>query len=175
VLVKKIHKENELVSEQVLEYLGYKFLLKSNKKKTVEIGIAKSKIKKMKSRVICALKQYCLDADFDLLVDRMKFLTGNYAISSNRKGLKAGIYYNYPLIAYQKLGKKDLKDLDVFLMRSVFSAKGSLGKRLHPLLTVSKRNKILRLKFTLGFKNRKVCKLSAERIISIGRAWKHVA
>jgi hypothetical protein len=174
VLIKKINKTNEKIKEQFIEYLGYKFLLQNNKKRTVDIGIAKSKINKMKSRVICSLKKYCLDSDFDLLIDRIKFLTGNYSISSNRKGLKAGIYYNYPLIANEKLGQKDLKNLDLFLMRSVLSKGGSLGKNLSPLLSVSQRNKILRLKFSFGFQNRKVCKISAERIILIRKAWKHV-
>lgn len=174
VLTKKINKTNEEVKAQFIEFLGYKFLLQNNKKRTVDIGIAKSKINKMKSRIICSLKRYCLDSDFDLLIDRVKFLTGNYSISSNRKGLKAGIYYNYPLIANEKLGQKDLKNLDLFLMRSVLSKGGSLGKNLSPLLSVSKKNKILRLKFSLGFQNRKVCKISAERIISIRKAWKHV-
>jgi len=174
VITKEISKKNDDVSEQTIEYLGYKFILQSDKKKVVNIGIAESKIKKMKSRVICSLKQYCLDSDFDLLIDRIKFLTGNYSISSIRKGLKAGIYYNYPLISNQKLGEKDLKGLDVFLIKSVLSKTGSLGNKLSPILSVSKRKKLLRLKFSLGFKNRKVCKISAERIVAIRKAWKHV-
>jgi len=175
VITKKTLNKKETPIVQELEYLGYKFSLQNDKKKkVVEIGIADNKIKKMKSRVICALKQYCIDNDFDLLIDRIKFLTGNYSISSYRKGLKAGIYYNYPFINNQKLGEEDLNNLDMFLIRSVLSKGGSLGKRLSPLLTTSKKNKILRLKFSLGFKNRKVCKLSAERIISIRKAWQHV-
>mgnify|MGYP003635990024 CR=1 FL=1 len=174
-LKKEVTKKSDTVNVQSIEYLGYKFSTVSNKKKSVDVGIAGNKLNKIKSRVICSLKQYCIDGDFGLLKDRVRFLTGNYSISSKRRGLKAGIYYNYPLIDNNGLGKKDLKGLDVFLTKNILSKNGSLGSKLSPMLTVAKRKELLRLNFSFGFTNRKFCKFSAERIVLIRKAWKHVA
>ena len=160
--------------EQTLEYLGYKFVIKSDKNKQVNIGIAESKLKKIKSRVICSLKRFCIDGDYDLLFERIKFLTGNYTINSNRKGLKSGIFYNYPLIEKHQLGEEDLRQLDIFLARSVLSKSGSLGSKLTGILSNSQRKKLIRLKFETGFKNKKTFKFTPEKIILIRKAWKHV-
>ena len=131
-------------------------------------------MKKIKSRVICSLKRFCIDGDYDLLFERIKFLTGNYTINSNRKGLKSGIFYNYPLIEKHQLGEEDLRQLDIFLARSVLSKSGSLGSKLTGILSNSQRKKLIRLKFETGFKNKKTFKFTPEKIILIRKAWKHV-
>ena len=67
-------------------YLGYEFdFLCANKDKPtkLQVGIAAKKIKKIKTRIMLALFEYCKTKDFLLLKSRLTFLASNYNIGKD--------------------------------------------------------------------------------------------
>src|SRR5690606_20203750 len=88
------------------EFLGYQFTaeqrVKRDRARKIWVSIADKKVRLMKTRVYLSLKSFIKDGDGDMLVDRLRVLTGNYRV--NRRGVNAihrsryiysGIYYNY--------------------------------------------------------------------------------
>ena len=138
-----------------IEYLGYRFYLKSDEKKREEmlqISIANKKVKKIKSRIIKSYVDFINTGDFELLKKRIKFLTGNYGISKSNDGsiLKAGIFFNYSHINNLEI----LKNLNVFHKKIIYSKKGSIGKKLKTKLTNNQRDLLKKYCFISGFKNK---------------------
>ncbi len=137
-----------------IEYLGYKFSLNNQKKaeKTVHISIADKKVKKIKTRIVYSFLDYIKNKEFDLLLKRISFLTGNYGIKASADGsiLKAGIFYNYTHINEYEI----LNELNFFLRKIVYSKSKGLGVKLSPLLNNDQRNILKRFCFRSGFKNK---------------------
>lgn len=153
-----------------LEYLGYKFYKTSSQpKSSIIVSIADSKVKKIKSRIIMALVDYCKNMNFDLLVKRMKFLTGNYSIRKNNNGddLKAGIYYNYSEINDQEI----LNELTEFLCKSVYYKVSSLGRKLKDKLTGNQKKIICRNSFKYGFEKKIYNSFTFDEMKLIIRCW----
>ncbi|MNN38886.1 reverse transcriptase [compost metagenome] len=102
------------VSEEPLhfEYLGYHFFISNPTKKqagkakdgdlfrTVTVDIAKSKIKKIKTRISRAFISFLKTGDWELLLDRISYLTNNFSVYNAKAGGKkvAGIHHSYPLV-----------------------------------------------------------------------------
>ncbi|MCV5539895.1 hypothetical protein OFN30_31645, partial [Escherichia coli] len=87
--------------------------------------ISEEKIKKIKRRIALAVKDYSNNSDAELLKKRIKYLTGNILVNSNSNktdALYSGIYYNYQHIT----DKTQLKELDIFKNRMLFSSKGEV-------------------------------------------------
>jgi hypothetical protein len=146
-----------ITSTMPLEYLGYSFTKEIKKKKNelvseLVISIAKKKVNKIKTRIIKALCDYTKTKDFVLLENRIKFLTGNYCIKKGIEGkeLRAGIHYNYFQINHLIV----LRELNIFLYKSINCRKGSLGVRLSKILSKSQRMKLTGYSFNHGFSNK---------------------
>ncbi|MFN9528815.1 MAG: antiviral reverse transcriptase Drt3a [Pseudomonadaceae bacterium] len=161
-----------------LDYLGYIFNFSDipkghgNKKpKLLTASLAKRKIDKIKTRIIMALLDFSKTCDFQLLKDRMYFLTGNceFRIKGDFS-IRSGIHYNYPLI---NADDPALSDLTLFLRKSVHSKKGSLGNTLNGKISNSQRSELGRLCFRSGFKNKITYAISEERLSSIKECWKN--
>lgn len=89
------------------DYLGYRFTVSEpikfdkNKKdgdhfRDLCVDISESKIKKIKTRIARSFLDFSVNGDFELLRDRVKFLTTNFRIkkSGADKYRMAGIYYS---------------------------------------------------------------------------------
>ncbi len=96
-----------------LTYLGYKFVKEqynNNQKNYLKIELSEKKTRRIEERIRKAIDAYNLNSKYDeksarrLLIDRLKFLTGNYHLKNNKKNIKAGIYYSNTLLT---LGKKN--------------------------------------------------------------------
>lgn len=137
-----------------IEYLGYKFSLDNNnrKEKALQISIAHKKVKKIKTRIVYSFLDYIDNKDFNLLLKRIQFLTGNYGIKKSSDGsiLKAGIFFNYTHINQFEI----LDDLNLFLRKIIYSRGKGFGSRLYPLLDNNQRNILKRYCFKSGFKNK---------------------
>jgi hypothetical protein len=109
--------------------------------------------------------------DFALLKKRIMFLTGNHFIEKygSRSGLKAGIYYNYPLIN----DKNCIKHLDEFLRKIAFSKNNSFGIRIGRHLTVAQRRVIASHSFLFGFENRVIHGFTGKMIREIKHCWSY--
>ena len=88
------------------EYLGYRFGAEQTKEKRdsriVRVSLSERKVTRLKSRIVLAIKNHANDADWELLYDRMRFLTSNHRLLRGRVTaakdspyIRAGLYYNY--------------------------------------------------------------------------------
>jgi Reverse transcriptase (RNA-dependent DNA polymerase) len=176
----KIHPSTELFS---FDYLGYLFNVyepvrdKSFKRPTdqsrlVSIDIANSKIKKIKTRIVRSFLQFQKNSDWNLLLDRIKFLTQNFSVYNNKAGSKklAGIYHSYPQVTFNAKG---LKDLDGFMIKAVLSKTGKLFANTGSMLNGSQKRKLLGQSFRGGHESKNFVHFSALRISQIQECWKN--
>jgi len=162
---------------QSITYLGYEFgyvSLNVNRASKLQVGIASKKIKKIKTRIMLALFEYCKDHDYDILKMRLKFIASNYRIGqeSSAGNLYAGIHYNHSLIDEARLD--DLRLIDGFVRSAIFSKNGSLGKKLHPLLSMAQRRELCGLSLFHGHQKKVVRTFEPSEFYKIKSVWNYV-
>ncbi|EKG41337.1 hypothetical protein Pav013_2686 [Pseudomonas syringae pv. avellanae str. ISPaVe013] len=158
-------------------YLGYEFdFTSANKDKPtkMQVGIASKKIKKIKTRIMLALFDFCQTKNYSLLKSRLTFIASNYNIGkdSSRGNLYAGVHFNHLLI--DETRHTDLIGIDKFLCNAICSRKGSLGKKLHPLLSNTERRELMKISLMQGFQKKIVRVFTPEKLLEIKRVWAHV-
>lgn len=161
---------NHITKAKPLEYLGYKFVKKSQRKNTnLTVSIAEKKVNKIKTRIIKALLDYIKSGDFDLLRKRIQFLTGNYSIRKRNDGtdLRAGIFYNYSEIT----NKEALYDLNQFLNKAIYSKNGAFGKKISSKLSREQKKKLSSHSFIHGFENRVFNSYNYDEMKALVKSW----
>lgn len=161
---------NHITEIQPLEYLGYKFTKKSQRKDSnLTVSIAEKKVNKIKTRIIKALLDYIKSGDFELLRKRIQFLTGNYSIRKRNDGtdLRAGIFYNYSEIT----NKKVLYDLNQFLNRAIYCKNGAFGAKISSRLSQEQKKKLSSHSFFHGFENRVFNSYTYDEMKAIVKCW----
>lgn len=167
------------------EYLGYEYAVNdysaSPHAREVAVSIARKKINRLKSRIILSLKQHKRKPDFHLLVERIKFLSGNYVVQ--RKGVnsvkssvevKSGIFYNYKLCGkYTSSGQKqhdcnELKGIDGFFY-ALIKPHTDLGS----LLSNVERKTLSEISFAKGYELKFHEKFNGEKLLKIKGAWRN--
>lgn len=174
-----IHSDDKGIVANEFNYLGYCFCVRNGKvkgseKRDVKVTISKKKILKLKRKIVLSLKDYCNTSNFTLLEKRIKFLTSNVILEKAKKvsdeessPLYSGVYYNYLHIrSYEQL-----KVLDLFKNKMLFSCRGSLGNQL-----ITKGDKELlktlrKYSFLSGFNNRRKVSFTFKEINDIRRCW----
>ena len=165
--------------EHEFDYLGFCFIvshiIKNGRRghyRCVKLDISRSKIKKTKTRIVRALRQYIQDKKFVDLHDRFKVLTCNYKFYDRRKNRVrlAGLYHNYGLI---DLPSSALKELDLFIRHILLSKSGELSESLAESLSKAEREELLRLLFTKGFKRKTYFNFSPSRLAHLVKCWKY--
>lgn len=174
-----IHNDDKGIMANEFNYLGYCFCVrngrvKSSEKREVKVTISKKKILKLKRKIVLSLKDYCNTNNFPLLEKRIKFLTSNVILEKAKKisdeessPLYSGVYYNYLHIR----SHDQLKILDLFKNKMLFSCRGSLGNQL-----INKGDKELlrtlrKYSFLSGYKNRRKVSFTFKEINDIRRCW----
>ncbi len=161
-----------IIKTKPLEFLGYKFYLEKEtvKKTRLTVSISTDKVKKIKSRIILAFTSYLSNRNEALLINRIKFLTGNYTIKSNFDGndLKAGIYFNYSHVNEITV----FQELNLFYYKTLNSKRYSLGKRLSIILSPTLKYNLSRHSFKHGFKNKVFHKFNATTMKQISSCWR---
>lgn len=164
------------------DYLGYEFLVKNPTKqqagkvkdadllRVVHVDVAQKKIKKIKTRIVRSFLSYSKTGDWELLRDRLTFLTHNFSVYNPKAGGKkiAGIFYSYPLVAK---GADGLRELDRFLRCAVLAKKGRSFPAVNAKLTGKQRRQLLANSFERGHSNRSFVHFSATRIAQIQSCW----
>ncbi|MBU2048540.1 MAG: RNA-directed DNA polymerase [Gammaproteobacteria bacterium] len=162
------------------EYLGYSISainpIKSGQDKVrreIEIDMAQDKVKKIKSRIMRSLIDFCKNKDFQLLSQRLRFLTGNYKVreKNGKFSRVAGIFYNYPLITIES--SLALPDLDKFLRSCILSKNGRVFSKSSSLLDKKKQNELLSNSFKKGFSSRSIRHFSPRLLSKIQECWKY--
>ena len=164
------HKEPSTYQPVCFDYLGYS-VTKEVKNKEPTVTISRSKINKIKTRIVASFLSYARNKDVDLLIARIQFLTSNYYLHEHRSitPIKAGIFYNYP---FAKDCLVDLNALDTFLRRQIFAKNGIPAKHAQPLGHAEK-DRLKRFSFVKGYVNRIECDFSDAKIKKIAECWKH--
>lgn len=163
------------------EFLGYQFTvyepLKSNDRspfRVVNLDIAESKVKKIKTRMTRALISYCNNRNFGLLEARFKHLTSNFSVldaDRERKRL-AGIFYNYHRIDIES--SKAIKQLDSYLKKTALSGHGTVFDDFFCKTTVAQRRRLLKFSFERGFREKTFIHFSQENLKLLQECWAYV-
>jgi len=160
------------------EYLGYKFSVcdpgAKDTFRSVILDIADSKIKKIKTRVTLAVAQYKSAADFQILEQRIKFLTGNFSIPDDDRVKKklAGIFYNYHLMDSDQ-ADNGLNKLDRFLRTAILSSSGTIFSKFQLYSSVAERKILLGNSFEDGFNTRSFMHFSPASLNLVQGCWKY--
>lgn len=108
--------ENPLPRQENLIFLGYKYIIKQNQ--DLKIELSDEKIIRYKNRIKLSINGYNHDSKFDeklarkLLLDRLKFLTGNFNLNHSKKSIKAGIFYSNQMLSLNHSANNSLDALN---------------------------------------------------------------
>lgn len=167
----------------ICNYLGYKITVTEPVKirdlkpkshhRAVRVGIADSKIKKIKFRILRSLTAFLKDGDFDLLTHRIKYLTSNFSVRDiNRdKNKRAGIYYSYPQIT--EAPDNGLDELDDFLRRAILNGHGRPFSRISAALSSKQKRTLLAHNFRKGHTQRFFVYFHPQLIKNIQMCWEN--
>lgn len=165
-----------------VEFLGYRFIVyepKSDKKiknyfRDVQIDISGDKVKKIKTRMICAFKDFNDTKDFSLLVNRLRFLTSNFSVLDAERERKrlSGIFHNYHMTHAER--SKSLVELDLFIKKAVLSSTGKVFSDLYESLTQVQKYRLLKFSFKRGFQKCHYVYFKADKLKEIQECWKYV-
>lgn len=166
--------------EAWFDYLGYKFRIKPfeiDGRRKILVGLSDDKIRKYKTRIVHSLldrsiRSKCNTSAKSILINRIKYLTGNYKLFSkgSREGdLKGGVYYSNKLVTdpgtfmeiSQFLRKGLSCDVDNFFGRSIKN------------IPNKEKDFIKGFCFREGFVNRTEYEFSKETVVEIKKCWKH--
>lgn len=157
---------SELKTGKTFDFLGYKF----GWSKKAFVNIADVKVKKIKTRMVIAFKQFLKDKDEYLIVMRMKYLTCVSSIESPAlKDIRIGTPSNYIAVN----DDKSLKELDTFYRGLVACRKGRFGTELQTLFhsNPTSEKKLKAINFTNSFSNRRRVSFSASELNKINKCW----
>lgn len=166
-----IYKGDNIKDAKPLEYLGYKFTTTTVKNtKDLKVSIADKKVKKIKTRITLALLSYMKDKNFNLLENRIKFLTGNYSVKRSIDGddLKAGIYYNYSHLTDFEI----FDTLNEYYRKALFSKSGKFGSKLSQQLDATQKDRLSKYSFKHGYFKKLYNSFTAEQMNDIKDCWR---
>lgn len=169
---KTIHAiETNGTEKDEFDYLGYKFEVPLNYKKSkdLSIRISKSKIKSIKTRIVRSLIDYNKNKDEKLFLDRLKFLSGScpvYTRTRKSGGLRNGLCYSYQYIS----NFKDIESLDLFKSKCLTCKKGSFYNLHTRHLPRTAMEKACSISFVKSFHNKRYYGFSLQRLSKIKEA-----
>jgi hypothetical protein len=171
------------------DFLGYRFTAEQriyrDRPRKLWVSIASKKTKLMKTRVYLSLKTFLKDGDGNMLVDRLRVLTGNYRI--NRRGINAirrsryiyaGIYYNYWRCGeyingvHRPAAPESLRDVDRFLHGHMKTGGGKFRAALSAL-PLPQRRRLDGLSFERGFEGRRMVRMPFQRFSKLKAIWRN--
>ncbi|WP_426389526.1 antiviral reverse transcriptase Drt3a [Variovorax sp. R-27] len=165
---------DERSSEKSISYLGYEIIFPSIDLEKMKISIPQSKIAKIKSRIAMSVVRFIEDKSYEKLLLRIRFLTCNFQIGGSKQIgiLYSGVYYNHRYIDSES-AQLIFSDLDDYLQKLIYSKTGSLGRKLHPLLSNSRRKELCSHSFLMGHKKPIYRKLKNKELGEATEAWAH--
>jgi len=177
ISISKNINNNSLPLNYRFDYLGYSFSIENNhskdKNRAIKIDIANNKIKKIKTKIIRAFIAFSKDQNFEILIERLLFLSTNFSIYDRNKGRKklSGIYYNYPELSENN---ESLLELDQYLRTLILSKATFKHLNISSKLSKNQKRKLLSLSFFKSHTNRSFNYFSGQRIKVLKECWKNV-
>lgn len=176
------YKDKSLNHIVEVDFLGYKFIVHEpkydknikNSFRDVQIDISSDKIRKIKTRLVCAFKDFNDSKDFHLLVNRLRFLSSNFSVLDSERERKrlAGIFHNYHMTHAER--SKSLVELDLFIKKAVLSSNGKVFSESYVSLTQVQKYRLLKFSFKRGFQNCQYVYFKADKLKEIQECWKYV-
>lgn len=160
-----------------LNFLGYQLAVEKMSRvngkitRKVDVDISSSKVMKYKRRIAKSLIAFNNDADFDLLVNRVKMLTCNHSFIDKDSGQKrfVGLRYNYALVDCVK--SKALDDMDHFFRNAIYNSHPN--NRIKPSLSLAQKKAIMGFSFRKGFEDNTFFTFTPREIMTLSRCWTH--
>ena len=151
-----------------LVYLGYAFIPKG--KRDLDVVIADKKVNMIKTRITKSFVRFAKDGDFDMLKNRIKFLTGNFTLSAPSTLLptKVGIYFNYRFVT----DRTALYELDKYFQKILHCKMGKLGSKLSLRMTNAQRVELTKYSFVFGFENHVNHFFTSAILMNVINCWK---
>lgn len=180
LMIPEIDNSQEVKS---FNFLGYDYNIYSEKNedeyRKIVIDVSQKKINKIKTRIIKSILSFSKNNNEELLIKRIKFLTGNYTVKIDRHSkrvfseedatkLKGGIYYNNKFIN-TSLG---LLNLNEYLKKLLFcSKKNSIGIAIKKI-PIKTRRFLISHCFISGHKRAIHHNFTEEDIQEIRKCWR---
>ncbi|HAT3959466.1 antiviral reverse transcriptase Drt3a [Citrobacter freundii] len=164
-------------------FLGYTYLIHNitddDGFRKITVDISTKKQKKIKTRIIQSILAYSRDHNDELLIKRIKFLSGNYSVNLNNDFqkkyseedgsiLKGGIYYNNKFINTDA----NLSTLNDFIKKLLFcKKKNSIGRAVQKI-PISTRRILISHCFVSGHFNAIFHDFTSSDIKEINKCWR---
>ena len=165
-----------------IDYLGYQIQVidcdltnisgnKRTEHRKITVDLSEEKISQFKTRISKAFYAYSKDLDFELLKDRIEFLTTNRNLVNKRtkRKIPTGIYYNYSSIDSPSKG---LDKIDSYLAALITVPSGRLGAKISGKLSKPQKTELLKVRFEHGHSSRVFKRFSPSRLRKISSIWK---
>lgn len=164
---------HKLFHDDVIEYLGY--ALYSGKDEATEIGIAAKKLNRIKTRLTLSLAAFTKDPDYQLLTERLRFLTASTRMSSAQrsKPIHVGIAHTYRSASKRRV-LQNLQSLDCFFHGLLSSKRYRLSARLRSALSPRQLGELKKFSFVGAYEANVIISRDEDLLTQITKAWKNV-
>lgn len=160
-----------------LEYLGYEFVIhetavvSKKMKRGVEVRFANKKLNRLKSRICRSFIAYCEEKDIDLLVERIKLLSGNYNLRDRitKQVRNAGLYCNYRRVT----DTSQLDEVDRFFKSLAFGNKSRISKKIRSIMPKVEQDTIAPFNFRQSFKSKTFYNFTHSEMKSLSQCWQN--
>ena len=159
--------EGNYQTDEYVEYLGYKFIRSNGQLVT---GLTDKRSLKRKIRLQTAFDQWLSkdptrktanSGDEGLLMDRIRFLSGNTSLKNSKDNVAVGIYFSNSSLDSDAQELKELDDL----LSSLIAANRS---RMSPLL----QKRLRAVSFARSFRERTFVRFKQKRLEQIVQCWR---
>ncbi|MBY5968369.1 antiviral reverse transcriptase Drt3a [Halomonas denitrificans] len=139
------------------DFLGYNF----HKDKEIHLDLSRRKLEAYQEKMDIVFEKYTTSnrskANERILINRIRFLTGNTKLSNNKGGAFVGIYFSNKFINQSK----GIDFLDTYL-----------ESKINVLQKATLRRRLRKLTFSEGFNARTFRKFTTKELSAITRVWK---
>jgi hypothetical protein len=151
-----------------IDFLGYSISVEKAK----EIRVAEKKIGKTKKRITLAFKSFVKDGDFELLLDRLRFLAGTTRLrkAGRRKPVLSG-FKNVYRHCTDALILIQMQELDSFKLGLLYSKRYNFSAILRTKLTEPQMTEIRKISFRAGWEKNYSEYQAPASIVKIKEAW----
>lgn len=163
--------------ELCFDFLGYNFKInkRSNRYRKVDLDLSLSRRKKLKEKIYKSFQDFVKAGDFQLLKERLDYISSNRTIKRGKGKYKVGITYNNRECMRNETVQNieappGVKELDSFLHAIILNnGIGSISSRLK--LTKSQKKELFKISFVTRYKSKFHFNVSNEKYKILSRIW----
>ncbi|MCY9853232.1 antiviral reverse transcriptase Drt3a [Vibrio mediterranei] len=170
-------KQDKVVA--TFDYLGYNYSVRDTETKAnknlfreVDISLSTSRMKKIKTRISRSLFCFSKDGNFEILKQRLDFLTSNRLMKDkkSKRIIATGIYYNNVNLTDDS---ESLIELDEYLKKTILGYSCNRGANFTNILSKNQKRELLKFSFMNGYRNNNYKKFSPNKLGEIKNAWRY--